>query len=564
MLNAARSRRVLRITALAIVLGALALAGAMAHRPGATLRGHVSDADGRPLTGAVVTDRATGREVRTSGAGAFKLDLPGGARTLVAARRGFLPQTRVLSPKGAATEDFNLWEKSGRAGTVDNAAARVIFWVGCKDLATQTDADLRGWKSRGVDGFVCTVGYLKGLGGTNDFTARDPAPAGTRYDIQGRLARSDVVNRARRLGIKTYLGFYAANYSNHRTPFAEWFDSAAWDRSVLPRVGDIAAAAHSMGFAGLALDQELYGTGTTASWNWSYPGNSHQEAQVRAEARLRGRQLMRTMLAAFPRVELVAYATQLPGSWEAQVQERVNGTADAFVPSVQIDMWNGLTGVRGYRAIRWMDATFYKTVHLGSSWDEALRYNARAVYSLLSQRLSDWAYAAPRLAVSPFSWIDGGPSEFERARPPAYVGDQLAAFRRWGVDGEFANFLYKGPRGFDYGPYEQAVRGASKPGNVDSEPPSIAPTGVARGAHGSVTLTGTASDNFAVRWIAWRDEEGHEGAAKLVPDTALADGAAVTWTIAGVPASRGPSRSVWLRVEDVKGLSTVTRVSVPR
>ncbi len=98
-------------------------------------------------------------------------------------------------------------------------------------------------------------------------------------------------------------------------------------------MADLAGAAKLLGFAGLAFDQELYpqtGNVEQASWGWDYPGNTHTEAEVRAEATQRGQQLMSTILGAFPGAELAAYDVEFPESWEAVVQEKVNGEQDAF------------------------------------------------------------------------------------------------------------------------------------------------------------------------------------------------------------------------------------------
>jgi hypothetical protein len=274
------------------------------------------------------------------------------------------------------------------------------------------------------------------------------------------------------------------------------------------------------------------------------------------------------MLGAFPRLELLAYDTHIPGGWEERVQEVVNHNKASFASSVQVDMWDGITSVPGYRAIRWLDAVFYKSPQLTHDWDEALQYEARAAYSMLSQRMSGWADASSRVDVTPFAWINAGPSDFERARPPGYVADQLAAFRRWGTGGAFANYSY-GPLGrFDYAPYASAMRAASRPGVVDRTPPRIAiaePAGTVplRAAGESFDLSGSASDNFAVRAIRWRDDHGHRGVAVLTPDTASSDGSAVSWSIRGIPLAPGRT-TIWLRAVDIKRLSTVTSVRVAR
>ena len=61
--------------------------------------------------------------------------------------------------------------------------------------------------------------------------------------------------------------------------------------------------------------------------------------------RRRGQELMRTIVGAFPDVEILAYATFLPETWDELVQQEVNDIEQAFAPSVQIDFWDGLTSV---------------------------------------------------------------------------------------------------------------------------------------------------------------------------------------------------------------------------
>jgi hypothetical protein len=113
----------------------------------------------------------------------------------------------------------------------------MIFWTRCDDVVSLSDSELERWKLRGVDGFVCQIGHLRGLGGSQDFTGDASADLrGPNYDFQRRLRDSDVVKRARRRGIKTYLGFYVVNPSNRATPLAEWFDDRAWSTVVLPRL----------------------------------------------------------------------------------------------------------------------------------------------------------------------------------------------------------------------------------------------------------------------------------------------------------------------------------------
>jgi hypothetical protein len=436
---------------------------------------------------------------------------------------------------------------AARAGA-ESGSNRLIFWAACPDVASLSDRELATWKARGVDGFVCMVGRLPGLGGTDAYR---------RY-----LRTSEIGTRARRAGLKLYLGFYASNYYNTATPFKGWFDDAGWSNVVLPGVEQLAATANRLGFAGVAVDQELYpqvGGAATASWSWRYRGNSHSERQVRAEVRVRGRQLMRALLRGFPGLELAAYDTELPDSWDAAVQQVINQLVNAYAADVRIELWDGLSSVRGYTAIRWLDAAFYKTPHVdGATWDAALQYNANRVYSLLSRRFSNWAYASSRLHLSPFSWIDAGNTAFESARPPGYVRTQLAAFRRWAAGGEFANYVYGRLRDFDYTPYVPGMRAASAPGTVDVKRPSLVVQSIRTSA--GVRLAGFATDNLAVRAVLWRDERGHAGAARMrwqVQGGNVHAGwhARMRWWIDSVPLRPSATTRIHIRVEDLKGLA---------
>jgi hypothetical protein len=163
------------------------------------------------------------------------------------------------------------------------------------------------------------------------------------------------------------------------------------------------------------------------------------------------------------------------------------------------------------------DAIFYKTPHLkGADWDAALRDDANAVYSLLSRRFSNWAYASSRLHISPFGWISSGTMDFERARDPRYVAEQLKAFRKWGSGREFANYAYSGLKGFDYTPYVSAMQAASAPGQVDSRPPGLSITPRSIDTDGCrLTLSGFATDNLAIRAVRWSDGDRRLGVARL-------------------------------------------------
>jgi hypothetical protein len=459
---------------------------------------------------------------------------------------------------------------SAHAGGTPNSADRLIIWTKCTDLPKLSDADLDSWKARGVDGFACMTQHLAELGGSDAFDPDLRADlSGDQYALERSLIDSRVGERLRDRGMRAYLGVYLSNYWNDQTPLADWFDDESWSGKVLPRMRQLAGTAKALGFEGVAFDQELYPTDggrTTATWQWDYPGNHHSEREVRAAARRRGAQLMRTLAGAFPDLDIMAYDVQLPGSWNEVVQRAANGTVRALDDRLDIDFLDGMAGEDGYGNIRLVDATFYKTPHYGT-WDTALRYEYNSLYASLSRHMDNWDKLADHLDVSPFGWVDQGPCRcgFDDVRAPGYVADQLAAFRRWGMGGEFGIFAYAGLDGFDYAPYDGAMRAASKPAVVDSEPPRLDAPDLVRARGSRVSLGDDVADNTAVRVVRWRTNEGRSGVAQL------------DWRIEGGSPSEGyhgktrwslrlglrPGESrVTITAEDTKGLTTRRSVAI--
>lgn len=88
-----------------------------------------------------------------------------------------------------------------------------------------------------------------------------------------------------------------------------------------------------MGFAGLAFDQELYpqkGGVRMATWNWDYPGRTRSEQEVRAKAKARGAQMMAAMVQGYPSIELTAYDSKIPETWDELVEKEINKVDNAF------------------------------------------------------------------------------------------------------------------------------------------------------------------------------------------------------------------------------------------
>jgi len=460
-----------------------------------------------------------------------------------------------------------------------NSADRLLFWSDAEEAGALTDADLDLWKSRGVGGFIWVSRHLFEFGGTQAFTGDAAADLGAdHYSLQRTLRDSKIVSRAKARGMKVYFGFWLTNYWNGATPLKEWFDDAGWSGEVIPKVRGLAAAAKRLGFAGIALDQELYNDFDPKSkptWHWDYPGRTRSEKEVRDKVKERGRQLMKALVEEFPLIEILGYAdVYFPETWADVVQKEANKIENCFAGYVSVDFWDGLSSVEGYGAIRLLNAMFYKVPHLGT-WESAFQYEYNSLYSMLSRRFSNWSYASSRFFESPFIWIDEnieseGP--WTAARGAEHVSAQLAAFKKWGMGREIANYLYKGLKGgFDYTPYVNAMKAVSVPSVVDSEVPRLEITSPTReatysSASNAVDLDGFAVDNLAIRVVRWRNDRGGEGTAKMTWKVKSGDywkgcDWQMDWSIRGIRLQPGANK-ITIGVEDIKGLSTARTITV--
>ena len=468
-----------------------------------------------------------------------------------------------------------------------NSGDSIIFWANCSEIAKLSDAQLDEWQNRGVDGFVCVHQHLWGLGGSQQFD-RDPDAAlgGKTFELQRAIRDSRIVQRAKKKGMKMYLGFYLANSrDNATTPLVDWFDNAGWDQVVLPAIRDIVGTAEVLGFHGVAFDQEQYRAGEDAqNWPWNYPGNTRAEPEVRSEVAERGRQTMEAMLEVFPRLELLTYAYAFEGDWKSVVQKRFNNIDDFGTSSTFIDWYSGLSSVEGYDSIRLFSTAFYKVFTPARDWETALAHEYSTIYSLFSRRLPNWSYAAPRMHLAPAIWIDNGdgdsPDGYDAARPPEYVDGQLQALRKWAAGREVVIFAYHGLYGttagkyedaFDYGPYVAAMKRASTPGDVDKTDPWLSVTGPTGGPTyhtpgDTVALQGLAGDNLALRVVSWKNDRGGQGAAQMDWQVRCGDhrsgyDSQFAWTTGDIGLKPGANR-IAVIAEDTKGLRVTHELTV--
>lgn len=517
-----------------------------------------------------------------------------------------------------------------KSSSGNNAANRIIMYTGCPGMLTASDADLDAWKSRGIGGFMCGFSKLYHMGGGEQWTGDANALSESGHSYQNQLKNTKIVDRVHARGMKVYMGFDVVDYYSQNAPFGgpdAWMDDAWWNSTVIPGVTGFAGAAKLHGFDGIFVDQELigcknvvnYGDGrdTCGDWSWNYRGNTHTEAQVRAKVKQRGQQLMTGILSQFPQVEFTAYDSRWPEDANALIQQVVNKqpTTKQY-ETVNADFWNGLTSVDGYKAIRFFDATFYKTGHIGG-FDEMIPYDQNHIFSWASQHFDNWDYLAPRFFRSPFIWISqnhGDPNKsppnngepFSYYRGDQYVYDQLQTFRKWGMGGEFWNFSfdsifppdsgwnYSGPNP-DYPAFSVTVNGkvynypgypgnvnnpsnvkgfqaASKPGIVDSTPPTLNITSPANNSttgSSNVTVSGNTTDNMAIHYVKWSNNRGGSGYAPMTWRTLSCNCSKpyswewqLDWS-ANIPLQSG-ANVITVTSYDIKDLQTTKTITINR
>lgn len=262
-------------------------------------------------------------------------------------------------------------------------------------------------------------------------------------------------------GLAQYASFYLSNYNNTDTPMVNWF-TGDWTTYCLT-ITALCAMAKAAGYAGIAIDTEMYEGvgGNTASWQWDYNGNQNSQAATENEAQARGVQFMQAVQAGFAGCEVVIYLSgesSLPGLYldtlDAWLQ--THGSPTTTIASeglVTIDFMRGLCSAAGTSKVTFLDATFYKAGNVlggpyggdpDQGWARALAVNSTG-FAALKLGL--------KAGISPFIWLDTDPAEQPYAdltTPAAWKTFQphvLAAAQ----NGMFG--IYQFADAFDYTPY---------------------------------------------------------------------------------------------------------------
>ena len=156
---------------------------------------------------------------------------------------------------------------------------------------------------------------------------------------------------------------------------------------------------------------------------------------------------MTALLDGFPGVEMLLYHFRCRARGRDGREEGPRPSGGVCDDLVHLDFWDGMTSVEGYRAIRYFDDIFYKMTHTVGALGQRLHLRLQsavfpAVARVLELGLRLLAVSTGRR--SPGSTRAPGESAYDDAKPPEYVAEQLQAMSRWGMGGEFANYVYGG------------------------------------------------------------------------------------------------------------------------
>lgn len=307
---------------------------------------------------------------------------------------------------------------------------RQTLWMSIDAFDELTDADLISLRDDwGCTDLVAQFGYVRGYGGSQQFTTDKAATFDTR-DARSSAAwtqcrkvrfgnngagttvgNGNIVARVHALGMRIYHGMRWRSLPNRATPLAPWHDDAAWTALVDPKGAwaERIAYAKAWGFDGLAVDDEILNDGKTPvpTWRWDYAG-SPGEAQTRANVYVRGQEFGRMLAAIWPGVEVIEYVTTghagFPDDYDENVRQPAAGRVNVKEPLVERDWWDGIFSVPAFTGSLSVLNVFYRgPFDTATEAEKAMADNATTQLARMTQWRS-WARAKGRIHINPFIW----------------------------------------------------------------------------------------------------------------------------------------------------------------
>ncbi len=298
------------------------------------------------------------------------------------------------------------------------APPMLVNWIGGAVL-NYSDTQLAELAKLGVTGLAVGFGWLPdhGLGGSGADWTNIP---------------DNFASRCHQAGItKLWGSFVPGNYNDPLTAFGNWFDDSEWTTRVVPSLSFVLTTMKAKGWNGIAFDDEMYPglNNQRPTWDWNYTGNPG-EAQVRAQARLRGQQLGGLIAQYFPGASLITYHDYFGDAqnygYHSLLEHVVNGQPiDQYArDEVKVNFYDGLTGVPGLSALVIADASFYYGATQGGGMTmndlQAMQFSAAGTKAYLQRTLTNRAvdvYPEPMILLGPSNG-DGSGYSVQMAMTP--------------------------------------------------------------------------------------------------------------------------------------------------
>lgn len=378
-----------------------------------------------------------------------------------------------------------------------------------------------GW---GYGGYKTGTYHLPGFGGGDDWkpslAADSSAPYTHQWGAQTGNGGGEAAALAAALGWETYIGHYfkSTTQSTLVPPFGDWFN-ATTRTTVIGIIERWAEAAEFLGMDGLAWDLELgNGEGWAAD---GYEGDTHTEAENRAEAHAWGVDIGEAIWTAKPDANLIVYGSShvaLPGDFNDKVQEVVNElpypNTTQLVHNLLYGVLEGMENVGGTGLLIIACPIFYRAPFnniTGATFPAAYKLNSQAARAFMSSQLSGArrSFALHHLAIVGFTWLHSDGTDFydnNEPTPAQWANYQDAAWRYseferrveynhpGGWPGHTLNPKYDDPVAIE-GTQEHS---SQTPLNTD---PPVFTNVVATVSGGAVTITCDVAHDYGVAWV---------------------------------------------------------------
>jgi hypothetical protein len=417
------------------------------------------------------------------------------------------------------------------------AASRMLVW-GLQPLACDA-SKLDAMLKLHVGGMTYTTGGIKGWGGgdawTGDLTATYSSKdgrSGEEWQTARGIQSGNLVALTKSRGMRLYLGTHLMNVLGEvRNSFVlpDLWDDAAWDAYLTTvdngdGVYNFSAYAHTAGYDGIAFDPEptSFNRGGAPTWAWNYTGNTHTEAQTKAQMIMRGRQMATSMTTAFPNAELLIYldtSDDIQDGVDFDIVHRLKGQKSGNLINEWIDGMSSISP--GFKSITLLQSIFYKPANFRMDYGVASQYNIGRIYSHVSRAWQRPDLILPKLNVVLFLWFDAGSGGGEGAVSADVAHTMATMARSWSTGDSWVLYqqnLMPAPtyalQTKLYETWANALAAGTATGTVDKNPPTIragtSGTGrlhrvtLSERSGSRITLTFTAAHKYGITHVDYR------------------------------------------------------------